>query len=222
MNKQNKVRKKRVGRDKLSSEKVKKVTINMPETDVENVSFVAKLQGKTTSAFIRDVLKFAVELEIGKREIFIFNEEKQSMEKLKIDITYFYMEFQNSVSHLMRETMGIVNQGYISIDELTEMPEPFWGTGDAKTDDNTYLCLLISASKEKKIRFWSKQRLHESVLRKEDELVDEEEERAPRTLEKDFKEAWGGVVPTPAKLSQEEYEKTMETIAAAGGKNGKV
>jgi len=217
MHNQKTKRKKRVGRDKLSDEKVKKITINMPESDLENVSFVAKLQGMTTSAFIRDVLKFAVELEIGKREIYIFNEEKQSLEKLKIDLTYFVMEFEDLVSYIMRETLGARNQGYISIDENTEIPEFFWDvTGDDKTDDNSYLYLLISASKDKKIRFWSKQKVYESKPLDESEksYLNKKEKKA---LEKEFKEAWGGVVPTPAKLGQKGLE-TIKAIAEKGEK----
>ena len=161
-----------MGRDKLS-EKVKKVTINIPEEDIENINFVAKLQGKTTSSFIRDVLKVVVEIEIRKRNIYIFDEQNKIFQRFKIDITNFDIEFDDYVDHDMRDLIDAKNQGYISFDEDTEMPIPFLGIEgeEDEKDYDTYLCFLISAKKEKKLKFWTKVGSYTSDMLKTDEEI---------------------------------------------------
>ncbi len=196
-----------MGRDKLSKEAVKKVTINIPVSDVENINFVAKLQGKTASAFMREVLGYAVELEIYKREIFVVDPEENILKKLKIDLHYFTQKFDDHVDFSMRETIGAVNQGYISIEGNTEMPAPFWGdVGDGYEDDNIYLYNLIGAVDDAKMRFWSKQDIYESEILDKDLEAFKNRNKADST-EISFKQGWGKpIAPTPTTLNSKELE----------------
>ena len=201
---QNENRKQNMGRDKLSKEVVKKVTINIPLSDVENINFVSKLQGKTTSAFMREVLGYAVELEINKREIFVIDTTDNVLKKIKIDLRHFIQKFDDFVDFNMRENIGAVNQGRIYIDGDTEMPASFWSNPtDEFEDDNVYLYNLIGAVDDANMVFWSKQYIYESDI-----LTENTEAFVTRDKKNDtkssFKQGWGKPLPTaPAKLDEE-------------------
>jgi len=173
------------GKDKMArkklAEETKKMTLNMGAKDFDEMTLVAKLQEKTISAFVRDVVMIAVDMEINQREIYVFDAILNMIIKPKLDINYFKIEFDDFVDYNMRESLGAICQGFISIDVEADT------TGMNSDSDNAYLYQAIKKSTDQKVRFWTKQELYTS-----EKLAEDAEAYANRdketTAEKNLKE----------------------------------
>jgi len=159
-----------MGRKKLSEEGSKRVNLDIPAEDYQDIVLSAKLSGKKVSAYMRDVLSMVTDIHKNRRDVVVIDATDGILKKLNINILYFELIYDDYIDPTMREAMAAKNQGNIALTkEGAALNSTIAGIPTEDRDDNVKLCELLNLSEDSQLKFWSKLEIYSSSDLKKNE-----------------------------------------------------